>query len=108
MKELEIVRQAGTIGSSLQAEVDDRRAGADYAALASLGDDLRFVMITSAARVDARATRSTIAVDAERACRSASAAGTGAPTSAPIRRTRRLCGRCVANLFGSGEPRRFA
>ena len=34
------------------------RAGADdYAALASLGDDLRFVLITSAARVDRAATR---------------------------------------------------
>ena len=37
--------------------------------------------------------------------RSASAAGTSAPTSAPTPAHPTLCGRCVANLFGAGEPR---
>ena len=37
--------------------------------------------------------------------RNASAAGTGAPTSAPMPAHPALCGRCVANLFGAGEPR---
>ena len=50
-KELETVRQSGAIGSSLQAEVAITAADDDYAALASLGDDLRFVTITSAAAV---------------------------------------------------------
>src|SRR6185369_10288117 len=50
-KELEAVRQAGRIGSSLQAEVDIVADADTYAALASLDDDLRFVLITSAARV---------------------------------------------------------
>ncbi|MGE5105874.1 MAG: isoleucine--tRNA ligase, partial [Betaproteobacteria bacterium] len=50
-KELEAVRQAGAIGSSLQAEVDIVADVENYAALASLGDDLRFVLITSAASV---------------------------------------------------------
>src|SRR5581483_7648595 len=52
VKELETLRQAGKIGSSLEAEVTIAATDADYAALASLGDDLRFVMITSAARVE--------------------------------------------------------
>ncbi len=72
----------------------------------SLDDDLRFVFITSAARASrGAATRSAIAVDAERRSRSASAAGTTAPTSAPMPRIRRSAARCVANLFGAGEPR---
>ncbi len=51
-KELEEVRVSGAIGSSLQAEVDDPGAsGERYALLASLGDDLKFVLITSQASV---------------------------------------------------------
>ena len=45
-KELEALRVAGKIGSSLQAEVEVAAAGERYAALAGLGDDLRFVFIT--------------------------------------------------------------
>ena len=48
-KELETVRQSGAIGSSLQAEVSITAPEPAHAALASLGDDLRFVTITSAA-----------------------------------------------------------
>ena len=50
-KELEAVRVAGGIGSSLQAEVVMHASGAKYAVLASLKDDLRFVLITSQATV---------------------------------------------------------
>ena len=63
----------------------------DYAALASLGDDLRFVLITSAATRDARATRWRSRSRRAR-IRSASAAGTSAPTSAPMPRIRRCAG----------------
>ena len=52
LKELEALRQDGRIGSSLQAEVTISAPDDDYEALASLGDDLRFVMITSAARLE--------------------------------------------------------
>ena len=51
MRAIEAVRTTGTIGSSLQAEVDVAADGALYDDLASLGDDLRFVLITSAARL---------------------------------------------------------
>ena len=48
-KQLEEVRVAGGIGSSLQAEVSHQGAAAiSYKLLASLDDDLRFVFITSA------------------------------------------------------------
>ena len=58
LKELEALREQGKIGSSLQAEVTMAAPDDDYEALASLGDDLRFVLITSAARVERSATRS--------------------------------------------------
>ena len=51
-RELEAVRQAGAIGSPLQADVAVTAPGDDVAALASLGDDLRFVFITSSATVE--------------------------------------------------------
>src|SRR6185437_14543715 len=50
-KELEAVRQSGAIGSSLAADVEIAAPADDYDALASLGDDLRFVLITSKASV---------------------------------------------------------
>src|SRR5690606_26046541 len=52
-KKLEEVRAAGGIGSSLQAEVDIYAPAPDYALLASLGQDLRFVLIVSRADVHA-------------------------------------------------------
>ena len=78
----------------------------DYAALASLGDDLRFVLITSAARIE-RADAFAVAVNpsaapkCERCWHWREDVGDDA-------RHPQLCGRCVANLFGVGEPRRFA
>ncbi len=105
-RELEAVRQVGTIGSSLQAEVAIVAAPEDYAALAALGDDLRFVTITSAATVVAgappaiRVTPSTY-TKCERCWHWRADVGGDANHLA-------LCGRCVANLFGAGEPRRFA
>ena len=104
-KELEAVRQAGAIGSSLQAEVDIVASNEDYDALASLGDDLRFVLITSQAVV--RRGEDAIAVSASPHGKCDRCwhwrADVDADPSHPG-----LCGRCVANLFGNGEPRRYA
>ncbi|MDQ9743288.1 zinc finger domain-containing protein, partial [Acinetobacter baumannii] len=47
-KKIEELRGEGQIGSSLQAVVRIEAAPAVYDALASLGDELRFVMIVSA------------------------------------------------------------
>ena len=109
LKELEALRQDGRIGSSLQAEVTISAPDDDYEALASLGDDLRFVMITSAARLERAEKEGALAIavnpsggeKCERCWHWR--ADVGADTAHPP-----LCGRCVANLYGSGEPRRFA
>ena len=50
-KQLEEARIVGLIGSALAAEVDVYVAGEDYEALTRLGNDLRFVFITSRATV---------------------------------------------------------
>jgi isoleucyl-tRNA synthetase len=47
-KDIEALRAAGQVGSSLQANVTLTVAPEDHALLASLGDDLKFVFITSA------------------------------------------------------------
>ncbi len=106
LKELEGLRADGRIGSSLQAEVAITAPGDDYAALASLGDDLRFVLITSSATL-AKGDALTIAVtpSAHAKCERCwhYRADVGADADHPT-----LCGRCVANLFGTGEPRTAA
>ncbi len=105
-KELEGLRQDGKIGSSLAAEVTIVAPDADHGALASLGDDLRFVLITSAARVEqgealAVAVNPSAYDKCERCWHLRDDVGNDSahPT---------ICGRCVANLFGSGEHRAYA
>jgi isoleucyl-tRNA synthetase len=105
-KELELVRVAGGIGASLQAEVTLHASPETRALLAPLGDDLRFVFITSRARV--------VAADADRVEVTPSAAqkcdrcwhyrdDVDAHPEHPG-----LCGRCVSNLYGPGEARSHA
>jgi isoleucyl-tRNA synthetase len=109
VKELEVLRQQGRIGSSLQAEVTISAPDPEYEALATLGDDLRFVMITSAARIERAEPGGELAIavnpSAAEKCERCWHYRTdvGADPAHPA-----LCGRCVANLFGAGEPRRFA
>jgi isoleucyl-tRNA synthetase len=105
-KELETLRQDGRIGSSLQAEVAIGAAGDDYDALASLQDDLRFVLITSAAtvtRADALAIKVTPSAHpkCERCWHYRADVGSDAAHVT-------LCGRCVSNMAGPGEARAFA
>jgi isoleucyl-tRNA synthetase len=105
-KELEAVRQTGAIGAPLQAEVDIVAPAEDAEALASLGDDLRFVLITSAARVAAGdALAITVRPSANPKCERCWhwRADVGADRAYPT-----ICGRCVANLHGPGEVRRHA
>jgi len=106
LKAIEAQREAGRIGSSLQAELDLYLTGDRHALLATLGDDLRFVMITS------RATLHPVAGEAdERIVVTPSPnakcdrcwhwrADVGRHGEHPT-----LCGRCVENLFGAGESR---
>lgn len=108
-KQLEEVRVAGGIGSSLQAEVEIKAAPAKHALLGSLGDDLKFVLITSSATVSQVATEAeemiVVTPSAQQKCERCwhYRADVGSHPEHPG-----LCGRCVANLFGSGEDRHFA
>jgi len=107
-KHIEALRVAGKVGSSLQAEVTLLAAGDDYALLSSLGDDLKFVLITSAARVEKAAegeTRVEASASAHEKCERCwhYRADVGAVAEYPG-----LCGRCVSNLHGEGERREHA
>ncbi|TFW30462.1 isoleucine--tRNA ligase [Massilia horti] len=108
-KELEEVRASGAIGSSLQAELTIKASGPKYQLLASLDDDLKFVFITSEAKVEqvaSEAEEAVIVTPSEAAkCERCwhYRRDVGSHPEHPG-----LCGRCVSNLFGSGEARRFA
>ena len=109
LKKLEEARSAGVIGSSLQAEVEIRAHENKHAALAVLGDDLRFVLITSRATLikvpgpDDEAI--VVAPSSHRKCERCwhYRADVGADPARP-----EICGRCVANLDGAGETRAYA
>ena len=108
-KQLEEVRVAGGIGSSLQAEVEIKASGDKFALLDSLGEDLKFVFITSQAKVTKVASETEEGVvvtpssqqKCERCWHYRADVGTHADHPG-------ICGRCVSNLFGNGEARRFA
>ncbi len=108
-KQLEEARATSSIGSALAAEVDVYAAELDYESLSRLGDDLRFVFITSRATVHRVATeteqRIVVTPSAHTKCERCwhYRAEVGANTEHPT-----LCGRCVSNLFGSGEQRQYA
>jgi isoleucyl-tRNA synthetase len=105
-KDIEALRADGKVGSSLQAEVTLGVSADDHSLLASLGDDLKFVFITSVLTLqaaDALSVTSSTSSSAkcERCWHYREDVGQDAahPT---------ICGRCTSNLFGSGEDRRFA
>ncbi|MDR2875605.1 MAG: isoleucine--tRNA ligase [Methylobacillus sp.] len=109
LKQLEEARAAGEIGSSLQAEVDVHADGATYDALATLGDDLRFVLITSRATLHRGTNESeekiTVTPSQHAKCERCwhYRADVSADPAHP-----QICGRCVSNLHGSGEARSHA
>jgi isoleucyl-tRNA synthetase len=108
-KSIEAHRTAGTVGSSLQAEVEISAAGADYDLLAALDDDLRFVMITSRAVVQRAAADGPmgIAVTASTHAKCARCWHYRADVGSNAEHAT-ICGRCVSNLFGEGEKRFYA
>jgi isoleucyl-tRNA synthetase len=108
-KQLEEVRVAGGIGSSLQAEIEIKASGDKFALLNSLGDDLKFVFITSQAKVTQVGSEAeegvTVTPSAYQKCERCwhYRADVGAHADHPG-----ICGRCVSNLFGKGEARKYA
>jgi len=114
-KHLEDARSTGLIGSSLQAEVDlyasddPSTSLSDFNLLNQLGDDLRLILITSSATVHrvSKADDQKIVVtpSAHAKCDRCwhYRADVGVNAEHPT-----LCGRCVSNLFGAGEARKYA
>nr|WP_319563363.1 isoleucine--tRNA ligase [uncultured Rhodoferax sp.] len=105
-KDIETLRANGQVGSSLQANVMLTVGPDDHALLASLGEDLRFVFITSAIDLVAGdtmsiSTRASNGIKCERCWHYRD--DIGVDTAHPT-----LCGRCVSNLFGAGETRTVA
>jgi isoleucyl-tRNA synthetase len=105
-KDIEALRADGQVGSSLQAEVTLEVNAEDHALLASLGDDLKFVFITSAIELVAAGAintrvRASFNIKCERCWHYRDDVGHDAahPT---------ICGRCTSNLYGAGESRQCA
>lgn len=107
-KAIEEKRALGQVGSSLQSELDIYVNGQVYQSLARLKDDLRFVLITSRASVhqkDGDGVLIEVSPSAHAKCDRCwhYRADVGASAEHPT-----ICGRCVSNLFGDGEPRHYA
>ncbi len=115
-RELENLRAQGTIGSGLDAEVEFYCDGDWRQTLTAPGDELRFPFIVSGTRVspfDASRgvetsipdVRIAITVSTHAKCARCwhRRADVGKFSAHPA-----LCGRCIENISGSGEVRRFA
>jgi len=117
-RELERLRASGRIGAPLEAEVTVYASPARVPRLDALCDELRFLLITSQARVVARDVPPADAVPAsienvwiqvhpahQPKCVRCwhRRADVGADARHP-----QLCARCVVNVEGPGEERRFA
>jgi isoleucyl-tRNA synthetase len=120
-RELERLRVAGAIGAPLEAEVDVYLDAAQRARLEGLGDELRFVLITSDARMFDAAERPADAVAATSVARQGAWIAVRPldhskcvrcwhrrPDVGADARHPELCGRCVSNVEGPGETRSFA
>jgi isoleucyl-tRNA synthetase len=119
-KSIESVRRDGKAGSSLAVEVDLWLDGELREAVDSLGDELRFVLITSEARV---AGLDAAPADAERIKLEEGEIALQVTPSEHEKCVRcwhyradvgsdpehpEICGRCVENVCGAGETRRVA
>jgi isoleucyl-tRNA synthetase len=105
-KDIEALRSTGGLGSSLQADVQITANADDLALLGTLGDELKFVLITSGATVMAgESLTSKVSASQNAKCERCwhyrSDVGHD-PAHAG------LCGRCISNLLGAGEVRRVA
>jgi isoleucyl-tRNA synthetase len=121
LRELERLRVAGLIGAPLDAAVDLYCAPPLMATLGRFGVELRFVLITSEARVHPADARPVEAVAAGNEGDHGLWVVVQPATAAKCVRCwhkredvgsfavhPELCGRCVSNVDGAGEARRFA
>ena len=119
-RELEKLRDAGQIGAPLDAEVDVYCGPGEYERYTALGEELRFFLITSHARVH-RAAAAPPGATAALGTASETVWITVKPTEDAkcVRCWQRrpdvgthaahpqLCGRCISNVEGPGEERHF-
>ncbi|HAY41944.1 MAG TPA: isoleucine--tRNA ligase [Gammaproteobacteria bacterium] len=116
-KQMETMRAEKEIGSSLEVEVDiycDKEA---FNLLSGLGDELRFVFITSYARVHLINKEATDCVDAGEGVKIKVSKSSHEKCVrcwhhreevGSIKDHPELCSRCVDNAIGNGEKREFA
>jgi isoleucyl-tRNA synthetase len=116
-KQMEGMRSDKVIGSSLDAEIDVYCSDEIYQSLSKLGDELRFVFITSYARIHPISEQTGDCIEAgegvmikvsksehEKCVRCwHHRADVASHDEHP-----ELCGRCVENIAGDGEQRAFA
>ncbi|MEJ3620862.1 isoleucine--tRNA ligase [Brachymonas wangyanguii] len=106
LKEIEAVREQGQVGASLQAELTVTAAADDLALLHSLGEDLKFIFITSKVTLQAgEALAITVTPSGAQKCERCwhYRDDVGSDVEHPT-----ICGRCSSNLYGAGEQREFA
>ncbi|AGX86679.1 isoleucine--tRNA ligase [Candidatus Symbiobacter mobilis] len=105
-KDIEVLRAAGQVGSSLQSQVCMDAGGEDYAALSHLGADAKFVFLTSSFALHAgdalRVEVTPAPGDKCPRCWHYVLAADADPAHPG------LCLRCASNLFGEGEVRSMA
>ena len=107
-KAIEEKRGEGEVGSSLQAEISIVLDGSIYDSLARMEDALRFIFITSQAKVEKQSGSGLsfkVAASKHAKCDRCwhYREDVGADAEHP-----HICGRCVSNLFGAGEKRSYA
>lgn len=108
-KKLEETRTQGLIGSSLAANITIHTTAENYTLLSSLGEDLRFVMITSEVHLQEISSEAdeNILVTASPHAKCERCwhyrKDVGSDVNHPT-----LCSRCLSNLYGAGEQRHHA
>ena len=121
MRELEKLRNAEAIGAPLDATIDVYCAPGLLETVQTFGDELRFVFITSEARVHPAEQRPAHAAAADESDHNAAwIVARPSEASKCVRCWHKrtdvgshadhpeLCGRCVTNVVGEGEVRRFS
>jgi isoleucyl-tRNA synthetase len=120
-RELERLRAAGALGAPLEAAVDVYLDEVQHRRMAAIGDELRFVLITSQARLRQASGRPADAVPATSVAKEGAWIAVSvldAPKCARCWHRRDdvgadprhpgICGRCAGNLEGPGETRHHA
>ncbi|MEQ1533953.1 MAG: isoleucine--tRNA ligase [Sideroxydans sp.] len=109
-KQIEELRAEGKLGSSLQAELRiRRREGVDFHRLVRLGSELKYVFISSDVTLEKASNNFAEGVQVTPSTHTKCdrcwhyRADVGSNVEHPT-----LCGRCVSNLFGAGEARKYA